>query len=295
MPPQGAPAPGLAFKAREIEEYVDVYFYRRLGWVAAYVARGLRLTPNAVSVLGGVAGVMGGALLYDRRLGLAGCAFLVLYGILDSADGQLARMTGKTSHLGRVLDGVAGYATHVAIYLAIVAGVVDRGGTWWWVLGWACLAGMSNVLQAQMYDYYRSIYARVVVYGDVANDPIDRIAGGPFGFVAAKYLRLQRGLIGRHAAVERALAARASGAVVGDEDRQLYRAHFRKRVRGWNLLGDNARRFAVGALVLVQRVEWFCAFVLIPMSIAFAALWYWQRLADGRFLDALEAPRVTAA
>jgi hypothetical protein len=40
--------------------------------------------------------------------------------ILDCTDGQLARMTGKKSRIGRILDGVAGFTWFFPIYVALV-------------------------------------------------------------------------------------------------------------------------------------------------------------------------------
>ena len=65
-PDVSAPA-GLAFKAYEIEEFVDIYFYRRLGWGVACLAQAMGLTPNAVSVGAGVVGAAGGAGLGGGR------------------------------------------------------------------------------------------------------------------------------------------------------------------------------------------------------------------------------------
>jgi hypothetical protein len=45
---------------------------------------------------------------------------LCLADIFDCTDGQLARMTGKKSRLGRILDGVAGFAWFIPIYHALV-------------------------------------------------------------------------------------------------------------------------------------------------------------------------------
>ena len=56
-------------------------------------------------------------------------------------------------------------------------------------------------------------------------------------------------------------------------------------VRGWNFLGDNTRFYAVGVLAWIHHLEWFFAFVLVPMNVAMAALWWWQRRADRRFLE----------
>src|SRR5690606_4651006 len=136
-----------------------LYFYRRLGYVAALWAREGRLTPNGVSCLAGAAGVAGGALLYDGDLAPAGFGPLVLHGILDSADGQLARLTGQTSELGRILDGVAGYATHVAVFVALALAALSRGAGHD-ILLWASLAGVSVALHAQLYEYHRVTYLR---------------------------------------------------------------------------------------------------------------------------------------
>lgn len=45
---------------------------------------------------------------------------LCLADIFDCTDGQLARMTGKKSRLGRILDGVAGFVWFIPIYHAMV-------------------------------------------------------------------------------------------------------------------------------------------------------------------------------
>jgi hypothetical protein len=55
-------------------------------------------------------------------------------------------------------------------------------------------------------------------------------------------------------------------------------------VRGWNLLGDNTRFYAIGVLAWIHHPEWFFIFIVVPMNIALAGLWLWQRRADGRFL-----------
>jgi len=273
----------LAFKAYEIEELADVWFFRPAGAVLAYAARALRLTPSEVTVCGGVVGVLAGSLLYDERYGLVGFALLIMHGVLDSADGQLARLTGQTSELGKVLDGVAGYATHAAIYIAIVAGHVSRGGSPWFTL-WAVAAIASNVLHAQMYDYHRITYASIVVHGEVPHEEVRRVPARWARAVLAVYRRAQRRMIGRHADVESAIAARATGGRVAEADRARYRASFYRLVRGWNVFGDNTRFYAIGLLAWWHALDWFPVFVAVPMNVVLAALWLWQWRADRRFL-----------
>ena len=139
----------------EITELADVYFFHPLGAVLARLAAALRMSPTQVTVIGALVGVAGGALLYDEDLGLVAFALLILHGIIDSADGQLARLTGNATELGKVLDGGAGYVTHAAIYLGIAAGLLNRGGSSV-VFLWMVLAGIASAAHAQMYEYHRT-------------------------------------------------------------------------------------------------------------------------------------------
>lgn len=287
-PRDGQPvlAQGLAFKAYEIEELVDVYFFRRLGFIIARLAATLRLTPTQVTVFGALVGIAGGAMLYDERLGLYAFALLILHGIIDSADGQLARMTGRVTELGRVLDGGAGYLTHAAIYLAIAAGVMHRGGSSA-ILIWMVLAGIANAIQAQMYENHRHDYAMIAVKGLAPRGDPAQVAQAWMKSLYAWYLATARVLNGLHTEVESVIAARSAAGVVREEDRALYRKCFYWPMRGWNLLGDNMRRYAIGILVCLDRLDLFFAFVLLPMNLVLVALWLWQRSADRRFLASL--------
>jgi phosphatidylglycerophosphate synthase len=272
----------LAFKSAEIEELADVYFFRPAGMVVATAARAIGLTPIGVTILGTVIGISGGVLLYDERLGLIAFALLIAHSIFDSADGQLARMTGRVTALGRALDGLSGYATHIAIYLAIAAGLLQRGAPRS-VIVWMLLAGICSALHAGMYDYYRNTYIAVAVEGRVPSDTAGRMPGR-FGRLFRRYLAVQRQLLGLHGKVEEALTQNAVGGQIAEEDRRRYRECFYSRVRGWNLLGDNTRFYAVGIFACLHRLDLYFPFVLIPMNLAFLVLWFWQRQADQRFL-----------
>ncbi|HWM25044.1 MAG TPA: CDP-alcohol phosphatidyltransferase family protein [Chthoniobacterales bacterium] len=277
---------GPAFKAYEIEELVDVYFFRPLGFIIARFAATLRLTPTQVTVFGALVGIAGGAMLYDERLGLYAFALLILHGIIDSADGQLARMTGQVTELGRALDGGAGYLTHAAIYLAIAAGVMHRGGSGA-ILIWMVLAGIANAVQAQMYEHHRHDYAMIAVKGLAPRGDPATITQAWMKSLYAWYMATARVLNGLHAEVESVIAARSTAGVVREDDRALYRKRFYGPMRGWNLLGDNMRRYAIGILVCLDRLDLFFAFILLPMNAVLIALWFWQRSADRRFLASL--------
>jgi hypothetical protein len=273
----------LAFKAQEIEERVAVYCFRPIGIAIAHAARGLGWTPTAVTMIAMGVGTAGGLLLYDPKWAAVAFTLLLAHGIFDSSDGQLARMTGQTSEFGRLMDGVAGYVTHVAIYIGIIAESLARGGSLE-IVGWAALAGVANVVHAVLYDYHRSSYGRVVVNGRP-----ERLMADPPArhWIVRVYERAARALAGPHPGVESRLADRAVGGRTRDADRHRYRSAFYRVVRIWNLMGDNTRFFAIGLLLLLNRLEWFFAFVLGPQTLIFAAVWVWQARADRRFLGEL--------
>jgi hypothetical protein len=233
-----------------------------------------------------ILGVAGGALLYGERLAVLGFVLLIIYSIFDSADGQLARTTGQLTELGRVLDGVGGYVTHAAIYIAIPAGFLCRGGSSAIII-WAALAAIANTAQAQMYDYHRHHYATIVVKRFVPRDDPAKIASPWIKWLYHWYLTIQRMLNGLHVEVESVMAGRSTAGVVSAEDLARYRDCFYWPVRGWNLLGDNTRFYAIGLLAWLHRLDLFFAFILVPMNLALLALWIWQRRADRRFLQSV--------
>jgi phosphatidylglycerophosphate synthase len=270
----------------EIEELADVYFFRPLGSVIVRPAAALGISPIQLTIFSMLVGVAGGALLFSERFALVGFALLILYSIFDSADGQLARVTGQVTELGRVLDGVGGYVTYVVMYLAITAGLLQRGeGPS--ILIWMLLAAIANITQAQMYEYHRHHYATIVVKRFVPRDDPAKITSPWIKWLYGGYLAMQRMLNGLHVEVESAMAARSIGGAVREDDRARYRDCFYWPVRGWNLLGDNTRFYAIGVLALLHRIDLFFMFILVPMNLALIALWLWQRRADRRFLESV--------
>ena len=83
----------------------------------------------------------------------------------DSTDGQMARMTGKKTLIGRMLDGFSGDIWFFCIDFAICLRLMDQNipltdikwGIWIWLLG--ALAGfLCHSPQSSLSDYYRQIH-----------------------------------------------------------------------------------------------------------------------------------------
>lgn len=147
-----------SLKSSDTEEWVDLIFYRPIGYRWALLFEKLRVTPNTITILSIFLGVAAGFFFYynDWVLNLWGMCLLVWANMYDSADGQLARMTGQKSELGRILDGVSGDLWFISIYAAICLRLTPEWGIWIWVL--AAVAGFAHSKQAAMADYYRNVH-----------------------------------------------------------------------------------------------------------------------------------------
>jgi len=147
-----------SLKSTDTEEWIDLIFYRPLGYRWALFFNKLGVTPNAITIASIFLGVAAGIMFYfdNLWLNIIGMLLLVWANQYDSADGQLARMTGQKSELGRILDGASGDFWFVSIYLAIAFRLTPTWGIWIWILG--LITGFCHSKQAAMADYYRNIH-----------------------------------------------------------------------------------------------------------------------------------------
>ncbi len=147
-----------SLKSLDTEEFIDIHFYRPIGYRWALFFHKLGVTPNAITVaaivIGAVAGICFG--FNNIWINIVGMLLLVWANSYDSADGQLARMTGQKSQLGRILDGACGDVWFIAIYAAICIRLTPTWGIWIWVL--AAVTGFCHTKQASLADYYRNIH-----------------------------------------------------------------------------------------------------------------------------------------
>ena len=117
------------FKSGDTEEWLDVVWTRPIGYQWARLFDALNVHPNTVTVLSMIIGVASAYFFCFGSWRMAGTEGLIMniIGILllawanfyDSADGQLARMTGKKTQLGRILDGAAGDVWFFFLYHAL--------------------------------------------------------------------------------------------------------------------------------------------------------------------------------
>lgn len=105
-------------KPRLGKELVCETVFRPLAHPLVVVLARLRVPPPAIVVAGGAAGIVAAVELGRGSLLLA-AGLLQLKTLLDNGDGQLARLTGRTSALGRYLDSESDLLVNAALFTAI--------------------------------------------------------------------------------------------------------------------------------------------------------------------------------
>ncbi len=159
-----------SFKSKETEEFLDIYFNRPIGYAWAMFFKRLKVHPNVVTIVSIILGMGAGVCFYypDLTHTLAGIFLLIWANHYDSADGQLARLTGQKTQWGRMLDGFAGDLWFFTIYAAICLRLTNvpmpfhiGGGMRWGLVIWivAIYSGtICHSRQSMLADYYRNIH-----------------------------------------------------------------------------------------------------------------------------------------
>ena len=291
------------FKAREVEGVFDLYFYRPIGFWLAHLFARLKLTPAGVSLLAGVSGVIAGHLYFYRDLGIniAGMVLHVCANTLDNADGQLARLTGRQSREGRIIDSIADHLVFLSVYVHLTLRYLFEGSSpAIFLLAFA--AGISHALQGAAADYYRSTYLYFVMGG--ARSGVDSSSQlrsdyrklvwrrAPWQkLLLALYLNFtrQQEMLAPRLRKLRDLASCLFHSEIPDWFRTRYENLARPMLKWWRLLMTNIRMLVLFALLFVGQPVYYFWFELIPLNLLFAYLVFRQENVADSLLKIVES------
>jgi phosphatidylglycerophosphate synthase len=258
-------------KPRDIEEVGDIYLIRPLGFLLVQFLRHTPATPTFVSFLALLAGWWTAYLYFDAaRIGgpsvIAVAAFLafLLHSALDSADGQLARITERYSSFGAIIDGLCDNLVFLAIYAAIVLGVWQRtGGGLLPLSALAIVAALSHSVQSSLVTYQRFLYLNYV-YGkrdieELAPDNLERkvrSTGSIFsGILRGFYLpyhHQQRFFLPSTHRLEQFLNRwKSEHRELAPDLAALYSRHQRPLMKYWALMASNSHKLGIAVAVFL--------------------------------------------
>lgn len=145
-----------SLKPVAVEEFLDFYFYRRIAYRMVPWFIRLGVTPNQVTTLSLISGLIASALVFKLRF-IPGAGFAILAILLDCSDGQLARLTGKVSPYGRAMDGLFDAVWITTLWLAIkTSGYFQLSGA---AINWLMIpAAISFAVHCWRFDGVKTKY-----------------------------------------------------------------------------------------------------------------------------------------
>ena len=268
-PPAGtAPA-----RPAELEDWLNRNLYHPL---SIRLARGLErtfVTPNMVSGAGGVTVAAAGLVyvLFDSIAGaVCGLALHMAWHVLDGADGDLARLTGRASRYGETVDGLSDYAGHFVLYLLLASVLGAQIGPVGWVL--MIVTGLVRIPQTVFYETQRRQY-QWWVYGKewVRISATTRDAdSGIVGAILRFYLWLSSLLEADGGRLDTALeeADDAQRAQL----RSVITARFPAVLWPLSLLSSNYRTIGIGLAMILGSPIYYVFFELIGLTVLMLVL-----------------------
>ena len=122
---------------------VDKYFNRPCGRLLSKLLIYTSVSPNMVSIVSILLGVLSAFFLADgaSRSAIIGALIFQLSAIIDCIDGDLARVLFKESPLGKWIDFAGDQIVHVSVFAGIAPGVATSAGSPALWLGISAVAG----------------------------------------------------------------------------------------------------------------------------------------------------------
>jgi len=290
-----------SLKMPEVEEQYDIYFSRFFGLYLAHIGRWIRATPTQITLMSVITGTLGGLLLYFQGewIWMLIAGFLItLAGLLDSADGQLARMTGQSTEFGRILDGAADSIVFIACYVGGTAWFVFNEPNGWWLISLAFAAGYLHTIKACVYDFYKS--EALYYVGEFSNyrvESVQEVQDGlknKQGFQRLMYFFYTDYLRKQHTGSSRQPYFNAFRGYYADMSTRekftlSYRAFQLQLLKKWAWVGGtNVHRWGIILFSFIGRFDLFLWFALLS---TFGLLWMnaLQRKADRQVANAMDA------
>lgn len=268
--------PARPMRPRELQDGLNHYLYHPLAWQLARVLARTPLTPNMVSIIGGCF-VIAAAYAYAQpgwpATALIGMLLHMTWHVVDGADGDLARMTGRSSPIGEMVDGLCDYASHIVLYLTLgwllAHGLEPASHDVVHPYAWMWAAGLSHIVQSNHVEVQRRQY-QWWVYGTSwirMNHKADSATGrSVFGGIVSAYLALASGMTPHALRIDAALAAAGDDAARRDAIRAAVSAEAPPLLLLCKVLGPNPRAIVLGLSMLAGSPFWYFLYQSVVLN-----------------------------
>ncbi len=281
-----------AERAPETQDWLNRHIFHPLARRVALASVPAGLSPNLLSLIGLLL-IVGAALSYGflswPLAFLIGFPLHLLWHVFDGADGDLARLTGKSSSIGELVDGVCDYAGHVFLYLLFGFLLDNHMGLWAWAM--VVPAGVSRIVQSNFAESQRRIYLWRVydvpwLQQNARAVKADRsLFVRVFGIFVNGYVALAQKGSSRAREIDDLLAAFPQGSPSHAAARALVRDKERQLLPLLMLIGQNSRTVMLGLSMATGTPIWFFIAEFTLLNVIF----FWASMRERRCSDELAA------
>lgn len=289
--------PQRPMRPRELEDGLNYWLYHPLAWRLALVLAKTPLTPNVVSVIGGL-NVVAAAVIYGwgfaHGWGWPGAAVAMAlhmaWHVWDGADGDLARITGRASPIGEMVDGICDYASHVVLYLVlgwVLAQQIGPVTAWMLTVG----AGLSHIVQAnhvevQKRSYQWWVYAKPWIRQ--TRDKADqRTKEGASGALVSLYMYVGGKFAGNTPQIDDAVDDAQNDPARLEAIRAAARREAPRLLGILKVLGPNPRAILLGLSMLAGTPLWYFLWLVVGLNLLLVASIRMHNAAAARILAAI--------
>ncbi len=263
-------------RPRELQDPLNYYLYHPLAWQLARGLSATPLTPNMVSVLG--AGfVVAAALVYTQLAwpvsAALGLALHMTWHVVDGADGDLARLTGRSSPIGEMVDGLCDYLSHAVLYVVLAVFLAGSAGI---IAGWQAwalviVAGLSHAVQSNHVEVQRRQY-QFWVYGTpwlrgTHNAEGSATSQSWAGALVSAYIGLASGMTPQALKIDAAVAAAAGDKARLEAIAEAVRAEAPPLLRLCKVLGPNPRAIVLGLSMFAGTPLWYMLYQTVVLNL----------------------------
>lgn len=274
-----------SLKHIEAEEPLDLYFYRIVSFLFVKIILPFPITPNQISIAALAMGVIS-AVFYSfgsKEAFLIAAVFYAIYYLFDLSDGQVARLKNNGTRIGRIIDGISDYVTHVSIYIGLGIGLGNELNTWLLLIATLiCL-----MVQVILFDFYRSRYLEYTLgevnlfgedlkqfhkeYEELLSTPGNKIDKLVY-FLYLKYLAVQQFFI-----TKTAKEKKYNKFNTGD-----FLKNNKLIIRLWSFMGSSLHITLLIVMSVLNRIDLYIYGILIIINIYTVIMVVLQILTDSK-------------